>query len=312
MIQTRGRLPASLMLAGLAGATVALQARSNGELGAELRDPYIASMVSCTVGVLVLLMAVLRNAKHRAALRDTLTLLSRRSCPVWLLTGGLSGAFLVVAQSAAIGVLGVALFSVGTVAGQATMGIVLDRVGLGVASPIRLNVMRLVGAALAIVAVLVAGFEAQGEGALSWMLLLPLIAGIGAGWQAAVNGELRRTTGNALVATLVNFSVGWIALFAVCVVSLLIMGWPANWPSHWWPYAGGLLGVAYIGLSVMLVRTTGVLLLGLAIVAGQLVCAFALDVFMPLGPAPDLSTLAGALLALIAVVIAASSRRIVV
>ena len=57
-------------------------------------------------------------------------------------------------------------------------------------------------------------------------------------------------------------------------------------------------------------RTTGVLVLGLGMVAGQLVCALALDVFAPISGAPiSATTVGGTALALCAVIIVGARRR---
>lgn len=309
MIPASRGLLSALGLAGLAGATVALQARSNGELGAELEDPYVAALVSCTVGVATLLLVTWIAPQGRQRLRESLRLIRSHSVPIWALSGGLAGSFLVLAQSAAIRTLGVALFSVGSIAGQVIMGIVLDRVGLGTGRQLAIRPARLLGAALAVVAIVVTSVGIHHVGAASWLLVLPLLAGMGTGWQAAVNGRLRQATGSALTATLLNFSVGLIPLVFITGTALLISGWPAHWPTDVWPYVGGLLGVAYVGLSAFLVRSTGVLLLGLAIIAGQLISALILDTAVPLGPRPGPSTVLGVVLALMAVVIVAVPRR---
>ncbi len=132
-------------------------------------------------------------------------------------------------------------------------------------------------------------------------LLVPLIAGMGSGWQAAANGGLRALTGTALTATLLNFSLGWIALLPIAAVAIALHGLPEIWPTEVLPYLGGLLGIAYVGLSAFLVRITGVLLLGVAIIAGQLAASLLLDLILPVGPRPDRTLLIGVLLALIAV-----------
>src|SRR4051794_7204183 len=95
----------ALALAGLAGAAVARQARYNGELGTKLEDPYLAGFISCTVGIVLLFIVVLRSPQSRARLTRSVRLLRTGSLPLWLLTGGFSGAFLVLAQSAATHVL---------------------------------------------------------------------------------------------------------------------------------------------------------------------------------------------------------------
>jgi transporter family-2 protein len=64
---------------------------------------------------------------------------------------------------------------------------------------------------------------------------------------------------------------------------------------------GGALGVFYIFLSAALVVHTGVLLLGLGTVAGQLLAAFAIDLLWPAAAGP------GWLVELVTVIVALGS-----
>ncbi|CAH0145263.1 DMT family transporter [Microbacterium sp. Bi121] len=289
-----------------AGALVALQSRYNGELGSELGSSYVAALISCCVGIGVLLVLTLSSRRATAGLGAAVTMLRRRGVPLWALSGGFAGAFLVLAQSAAVRSLGASLFAVGSVAGQTLTGLVLDRFGLGTGTRVPIRPLRALGAALAVVAVLVAGLGVHAVASVSWLVILPLLAGAGTGWQAAVNGRLRQATGSTLIATLLNFSVGLAALILTAVVAVLLTGMPTTWPANPLAYLGGAAGVAYVLLVTFVVRATGVLLLGLSTVAGQLLASVVLDAFLPLGPRPDASVLIGILLSLAAVVVAAT------
>src|SRR5262249_1968153 len=79
-------------------------------------------------------------------------------------------------------------------------------------------------------------------------------------------------------------------------------------PRQPWLYTGGVLGVVFIAIAATIVRFTGVLLLGLGVVAGQVLGALILDLWSPGGHgAPGPATYAGAGLTLCAVVLAALS-----
>ena len=81
---------------------------------------------------------------------------------------------------------------------------------------------------------------------------------------------------------------------------------PATPPAgDWWLYAGGPLGVVFIAVGAAVVRYTGVLLLGLGMIAGQVTGALVIDLLVPAAAGrPGWNTVAGSLLALLAVVIA--------
>jgi transporter family-2 protein len=54
-----------------------------------------------------------------------------------------------------------------------------------------------------------------------------------------------------------------------------------TWPNQWWLYTAGFLGAVVVFLAAATIRTLGVLLFGLASVAGQLITSIALDVILP-------------------------------
>lgn len=289
--QPRALSPAvALGGAVLVGVLTALQARINGQLGLRLGDGFVAAAISFSSGfvVLVALSAILPAGRRgfgrlRAGIRD-------RTIPWWMLAGGLAGAFTVATQGLAVAVIGVSLFTVGVVAGQTVSGLVLDRAGYGPAGVVAITVPRLIGGLLALVAV---GVSLQGDVLQRvpwWLLVMPVIAGAGIAWQQATNGRLRQRVGTPLTATLVNFFGGTVVLVIAAGVHVALVGAPAAVPTELWLYLGGVIGVTYIFMSAALVVHTGVLLLGLGTVAGQLVTAFALDALWPAAASPGWTT----------------------
>jgi transporter family-2 protein len=163
-----------------------------------------------------------------------------------------------------------------------------------------------VGAVLALAAVVCASageFDA-GVAALVFAIL-PAVAGLGIAWQQAVNGKVG-AVGGPFVAAWLNFAVGTVALVVVLCGVFLVRGLPSALPDELWLYTGGALGVAFIAAGALVVRWIGVLLLGLAAVAGQVIGAVALDAFFPTGRSLTVPVLLGCALAVIAVAIAAT------
>jgi bacterial/archaeal transporter family-2 protein len=300
---TAGRRMMGITLALLAGALVAVQSRINGELGERLHDGVLAALISFGGGLLVLLAAAVVSARLRAGVRRVAAAARRGELNWWQLCGGVSGAYLVACQGLTISSIGVAVFTVAVVAGQAASGLVVDRLGLGPAGPQPVTWLR-VGAAIgAVIAVLIAVSDRLAAPAVLGLAVLPLLAGFGLSWQQAVNGRVAVAARGPLPATLVNFTAGATVLAVVTAVTTALRGLPAAFPGQAWLYAGGLLGIPVIVLAALVVRWIGVLLLGLATVAGQIVTALALDVFSPAaGTTPSVATVAGCLLALVVVV----------
>ncbi|MFI6821809.1 DMT family transporter [Micromonospora sp. NPDC050187] len=294
-------------LAGLSGLAVALQSRINGELGVRLGDGIAAAVVSFGLGLLVLLVLVPAVPTGRRGLRRLRTALTAGTLRPWQCLGGVCGALLVATQGLTIGTLGVAVFTVAVVAGQTGSSLAVDRAGLGPTGRQPVTANRLAGAALTVVAVLIAVGDRLGDPGTLALALLPLLGGLAIAWQQAVNGQVRAASGSALTATLVNFVVGTLALLVALAVDLLVRGLPTGgFPSEPWFYLGGPIGILFIALAAAIVRFTGVLLLGLATIAGQIVGAVLLDVVLPTEAShPGPTTLLGAALTLVAVLIAA-------
>ncbi|WP_246154901.1 DMT family transporter [Saccharopolyspora hirsuta] len=296
--------------AAAVGVLLAVQARINGALGARMDDGIAAGLISFLCGFAVLFAASLVVPRARRGFRNLAAeLRAPGGLRPWQCLGGVCGGYLVFTQGMAATALGVAMFTVAVVAGQVSSGLVVDRLGLGPAGPQRVTATRLVGAALAVVAVLISVSAQLGGAHASWLVLLPALAGIGLGWQAAVNGRMKQAADSAVFAAMVNFGVGMTALALAFAVEVLVRGLP-ELPADGWLYTGGFLGIFVIGGSVALVRYTGVLLLSLGMISGQLIGALLLDVFAPAtgdGIAP--STAVGVLLTLVAVGVAALPDR---
>lgn len=312
---TTGRRTTSIPLIGLGflcGAGVAAQSRVNGELGARLHDGFAAALVSFGIGLVIMLIALAFIPSGRRGARRLLTAVRTREIPFWHTLGGACGAFFVLTQSLTAAILGVALFSVGVVAGQTIGGLVVDRRGLGTMPSRPLTIQRVVGSALALgAAILAASSEVSGAVPL-WVLILPLLAGSIQSLQQAVNGEVRQVSNSTVTTTLGNFVVGTTVLIVAFVIHSAIVGWPTLLPAEPWVYLGGAIGVVFIAVSAAIVRAIGVLLLGLATIAGTLVTSLLIDLVAPTSTAGvPLTTVLGTVLTLVAVVIAAIPRRAV-
>lgn len=300
------------LLAAAIGAVVPVQSRINGELGAQLEDPVLAAAVSFGGGLVVVLAIALVLPQVRRGVLRLPGAVRRRELPPAYLLAGTVGALLVLTQSAVVAVIGVAVFTVAIVAGQTLSGLLTDAIGFAQDVRRRPTPLRLVGAGLVLVAVaLSASASFTGERPWPELLLpalLPLAAGLLTGFQQAANARVGAVAGSPLAATVGNFAAGMLAL--VLAVLVRGRGLPDTLPDEWWLYTGGLYGIVFIAGSAAIVPRTGVLVLGLGSIAGQLIGSLALDVLAPVaGSAVSPRTVAGTLLALVAISIASLPRR---
>lgn len=302
----RGSVGIAVAGAVLIGALTALQARINGSLGAEVGDGIVAAAISFSSGLVILIALSLVVPEGRRGFGRLVAGIRSRSVPPWMLLGGLAGAFTVASQGLTVATIGVALFTVGFVAGQTTGGLVLDRVGFGPAGVVPVTVRRVVGAVLAIAGVVVCLSGDALGGVPLWMLIVPAVAGAGVAWQQGTNGRLRVRVESPLTATLVNFIGGTVVLVIAAVIHVGVVGAPRAIPTAPWLYLGGAVGVVYIFLSAVVVRRTGVLLLGLGSVVGLLSTSVLLDALWPAPAAPSTPVaLLAAVVAIAGVVVAA-------
>jgi transporter family-2 protein len=315
------RLPlaAGLPMAVAAGLAIPVQGRINGALGARLGDGIAAAVVSFSTGLLLMILVSLILPRGRAGLARILPAVrQRRFPPYYVLAGGI-GAFFVFAQSFTIGLLGVALFTVSTVTGQTVSGLLVDRLGIGPGGKKAVTGIRVIGCILTIAAVAwavsprfnggaggSAGGPAGGDPAqLILPVILPVLAGFLMSFQQAMNGTATMHYGTPIAATLVNFVAGTCVLWAAWLVKVAVAGVGNPLPEEWWYYLGGPMGCVFIGVGALLVRSLGVLVTGLGMIAGQLLGSLGLDLVVPApGSVVEVPTVLGTLLTLGAIIVA--------
>ncbi|MDZ4044400.1 MAG: DMT family transporter [Rhodoglobus sp.] len=272
---------AAVLLAILCGVGMAAQARINGELSVRIDNGVLAALISFGIGMVIVAVAMLVSPASRRGLGEVLTQVRERRIPWVYLIGGMGGAFLVLSQGLVAASLGVALFSIGVVAGQTLSGLVIDRRGVGTMGPRPITAPRVIGALLALAAVVYAGWSQLDGSTAVWLIVLPFLAGIGIAWQQAFNGQVREVSGSAITATFVNFVAGTTVLIIATLVASIWRGWPSELPTDPVVYLGGVIGVIFIAGGAIAVRYLGVLLLGLGMISGQLIGSLVLDLVVP-------------------------------
>jgi len=301
-----------ILLALFCGAGVALQSRINGQLGSTIGNGFIAALISFTVGLIIISLCLLVSRRARAGIRAVGAAVRARKIPWWHTAGGIGGGLFVLSQGVVIGLLGIALFTVAAVAGQTLSGLIIDTRGIGTATPKAITVTRIVGTALALVAVLVSVLPQLHTDSHVWLIIFPFAVGLLLGVQQALNGQIKTLAGSATTATFFNFVFGTVALALFAAIDVIFTGLPHNLPTNPILYIGGLLGVLFIAGFAVAIPIIGVLLQSMAAVSGQLLMALLLDYIAPTNDeGVAVSTIAGTVLTLIAVLITAVRSRAV-
>ncbi|MEY3972066.1 MAG: hypothetical protein RLY84_459, partial [Actinomycetota bacterium] len=247
--------------------------------------------------LLIISVATLASSKNRAALSFTVAKFKDSSIPLWLSVAGMLGGIYVIMQGVVAGLIGVALFSIGVVAGSALSALLLDGNGLLGLTKRKIGLTRLAGTVLALSGLVVASDLANYS--FSPLILLPFAAGVGIGFQQAMNGLFGKLAQSAIVPTFFNFIAGT-AFIALALVIVEGFSFPASWPSNPLLYLGGVVGVIFIFMQVIVLPKIGALSMGIAMLVGQLSGSVLLDLLVPIADrAVTISTLLGIMLAML-------------
>lgn len=286
----RRKLPA-IIAAVIGGSLMAVQARANSGLGQEIGSGVFAALVSFSLGLVIIGFFTLLNKRNRNSLVSTIRKIGNREIPWFFVLAGSIGGFFVIMQGVVAGVVGIALFSIGVVSGSAIAALVLDGYGMLGLTKRAIGLPRIAGILVALIGLIIA--SDVGSHVPSPLIALPFIAGIGIGFQQAMNGRFGKLAQSPAVPTFFNFVAG---TTFIAVALLIVEGFsiPTGWPTNPLFYLGGVVGVIYIFMQVLILPRIGALSMGISMLVGQLTGSVLLDIFVPIAPHPvTISTLLG-------------------
>jgi len=272
------------LLAALSGVLIALQARANGELSLLLNNGLQAALISFGSGLIIIVIVALFNSKIKEGIRKLRISVANKEIARWkLFAGALGGSFIAI-QTQIVPLIGVAIFSVASIAGQTAMSLVVDRIGLTGGGKKPISPRRLLAAFLTVCAVLVSVWDRIDANNLSlFAVLAGGFSGAVVGFQRALNGQINEHSQQSFTTSLLNFLTGTSFLLVLIIVGILLgKNELSPLPSGpWWVYTGGILGVTYIAFTSTIVQHLGVLTFTLFSVGGQLVAALVIDLISP-------------------------------
>jgi transporter family-2 protein len=272
------------LLAALSGAMIALQARANGELSHRLNNGLQAALVSFSSGLLIIFVITLFNSQIKDGIRNLRTAVANKEIARWKLFAGALGGSFVAIQTQIVPLIGVAIYSVASIAGQTAMSLIVDRIGLTGGGKKLISPRRILAAVLTVLAVLVSVWDRIDADNLSMVAVTAGgIAGAIVGVQRALNGQINEHSHQSFTTSLLNFATG--TTFLLILISAgLIVGRNELSPlpsGPWWIYTGGVIGVIYIAFTSTIVQHLGVLTFTLFSVGGQLVGSLIIDLVSP-------------------------------
>ena len=272
------------LLAALSGILISLQARANGELSLRLNNGLQAAFISFSSGLLIIAIISIFNPKIKNGARRLRAAVKAKEIAPWtLFAGALGGAFVAV-QTQIVPLIGVAIYSVASIAGQGATSLIVDRIGLTGGGKKPISPRRIAAAVVTVLAVLVSVLDRIDARNLSLIAVaLAGLAGSIVGVQRAMNGLINEHSGQSFTTSLLNFIMGSSVLgvallIAVAIGKVEFVALPAG---PWWIYMGGTIGVIYIAFTSTIVQHLGVLTFTLFSTGGQLIGALLIDIYSP-------------------------------
>ena len=270
------------LLALVVGALTSVQGRANGQLAVDIHNGFGAAIISNLVGWTILWVLLLGRKAERAGFMALIRAVKVGKLPWWILFAGIGGTFYVSMQSIAVPQIGVAIFTICIVGGQAAASLIVDKIGFSSNGKQHITWPRVFTAVMTLFAVSVAVYPDLGRANFKVItVFLCVAAGIVGSFQFAMNSRINQVAGRSIVTTWFNFFVGTFFIAIALGIDLARGGSIGPLPHNFWVYIGGPCGLAFIAVAANVVKSMGVLNFILFSVTGQLLGALLLDWLIP-------------------------------
>ena len=272
------------LLAALSGILISLQARTNGELSLRLNNGLQAAFISFGSGLILIAIISLFNPTIKSGVRRLRAAVVAKEIAPWTLFAGALGGTFVAVQTQIVPLIGVAIYSVASIAGQGATSLIVDRIGLTGGGKKAITPRRIAAAFVTVLAVLISVLDRIEAKDLSLVaVFFAGLAGAIVGVQRAMNGLINEHSQQSFTTSLLNFimgttTLGVVLLIAVAIGKVEFVALPAG---PWWIYMGGVIGVIYIAFTSTIVQHLGVLTFTIFSTGGQLIGALFIDLISP-------------------------------
>lgn len=269
-------------LALIVGTLASIQGRANGQLGVEIHSALGAAIISNLIGWAILWAILLGRKADRAGFNELVRVVRAGELGWWILLAGIGGTLYVSMQSIAVPQIGVAIFTICIVGGQAMSSLLVDKIGFSSNGKQHITGRRIFTAVMTLIAVTVAVYPELGKANFNLItVFLCIVAGVVGSFQFAMNSQINHVTDRPIVTTWLNFLVGTVFIAVALAVDFAKGGSIGAMPHNPWVYIGGPCGVVFIAVASSAVKSMGVLNFVLFSVTGQLIGALLLDWLMP-------------------------------
>ena len=247
-------------------------------------DSLEAALVSFSSGLIFVSLISAFRKDVRSGFKDIFKAVKNKDLSRWRLGAGVLGAYFVAMQTHVVPIVGVALFTVASLAGQTAISLWVDHVGLMGSRKNVVTIRRVVAAVITVLAVIISAFDRFSMSNFSPLaIFLAIVAGGWVGFQRALNGQINNYSNKSFATSQLNFITGTSFLLLLLILRSLftdhsIMNFASG---PWWMFLGGSMGVVYIAFSAVAVQHLGVLDFTLFSVGGMLFGSLLIDIFAP-------------------------------
>jgi transporter family-2 protein len=234
--------------------------------------------------LIVLIVIALLNSKVRVGIGNLKRALKDGHLPWWQVPAGVLGGTFVAFQTHVVPLIGVAIYSVASIAGQTGISLFVDRIGLTGGGKKPISKRRAAAAVVTVIAVLVSVLDKLDVSTFSIVaVLFSLGAGALVGVQRALNGQINEHTKQSYATSLLNFITGTTTLAIFWSLNIIFWHGTVNALPGWniLIYTGGTIGVIYIAFTSTIVQHLGVLTFTLFSTGGTLIGSLLIDWLIP-------------------------------
>jgi transporter family-2 protein len=247
-------------------------------------DSLEAALVSFGSGLIFVSLISAIRKDVRAGFMDIFKAVKNKNLSRWRLGAGVLGASFVAMQTHVVPIVGVALFTIASLAGQTAISLWVDHVGLMGSGKTVVTLRRVVAAVITVLAVIISAWDRFSMSNFSLLaIFLAIVAGGWVGVQRALNGQINNYAKKSFATSQLNFITGTSFLLLILILRSIFTDHPImNLTSGpWWMFLGGPMGVVYIAFSAVAVQYLGVLDFTLFSVGGMLIGSLLIDIFAP-------------------------------
>ena len=273
-----------LFLIFLLGVMTPIQTAANSRLRQSVVSPFVASLVSFSVGTLYLTVATFIQKGS-----PVVSVEAFGNLPWWAWLGGLCGLYGLTVNIVIFPKLGSVQTALMPMLGQIVMGMLIDSFGWfrSAAYPFTfLRALALVMIVLGVCMVVMKKGEKGGGGNLLRWQLIGISGGIVFAMQPPMNNLLSAELSSAVHAAFISFLSATAMLFAIVLVSKndrchLPQIFLADLP--WWAWLGGIIGGTFVTGFAFFASKVGIGLLLITSICGLLTCSLVIDKYGLLG-----------------------------